>query len=166
MTSATSYMTEHGLLCWPCFSRMQNQQEAVAREVGAIADSWARRATLNMQTHAVIWVVSIILAAKWVPLPGWLTGALMVATIVLMIGLARISRWAFWTALSIDIAGALALIALGAVTAASRSDSGSLWLLMMVASFPLALAGFVWALRRVYLRKPPDPSPEAGVLRG
>ena len=121
---------------------------------------------MNIYTHAVIWIVTIIVAAAWAPLPDWLTGALVIGTIVVLGGLRRISRWAFWTTLSIDLAGALALIVLGVVRAASSFAAGSLLPLMVVAAFPLALAGFVWALRRVYLREAADPSSETGDLRG
>jgi hypothetical protein len=148
VTAATSFLTEHGLLCWPCRTRMQNHQEARARAVNDLAHSLARRAMSNAQAHGLMWMVGFILIAHWARLPGWLGGVLLLAALALSFGLAWCKRWAFWTALTLDIAATLVLILLGA----TGPMTGAPLAIMFLAVFPLALTALVWTLRKVYLR--------------
>jgi hypothetical protein len=145
VTPATSFMTEHGLLCWPCQTRMQNRQEATARAVNDLERSLARRSSQNGYAHWIMWGFAAIIAAA--NLSGWLGGILILFTLVLGFGLAWRAEWAFWMALSLDVAATLGLILLGATGPMTGRPLG----LMLLAVFPAGLALMVWTLRSAYL---------------
>ncbi len=146
VTAATSFMTEHGLMCWPCSARLQNQQEAAARERAEKERSLGRRASINGRTHGVMWGVTIILATHWTRIPSWVGGALLGGAALLMFGLALGARWAYRVALAIDIAGGVALIIAGATVANAEASA----FVMLLAIFPFALSALVWTLRAAY----------------
>jgi len=144
VTAATSFISEHGLLCWQCQTRIQNHQEAVARQVMDLQMSLNRRTAWNGRAHGTIWGVAAILAAAH--LAGWFGGVVILCAFALGAGLAWRAQWAFWMALSLDIAGALGLIVLGATGPWTGAPLG----VMFLAVFPGALALMNWTLRAAY----------------
>jgi len=151
VTAATSFMTEHGLLCWTCQTRLQNHQEAVAREVSEREGSLGRRASVNGRTHGLMWGVTVILATHWTRVPSWVGGVGLIGAAGLMFGLAMRARWAFRVALVIDLVGAIALVVAGATLA----DTGASVFVTLLATFPLVLTALVWTLRGAYVPTAP-----------
>jgi len=147
VTAATSFMTEHGLLCWTCQTRLQNHQEAVARVVSEREGSLSRRASVNGRTHGLMWGVTVILATHWTRVPSWVGGVGLVGAAVLMFGLAMRARWAFRVAVVIDLAGAIALVVAGATLANPEASV----FVTLLATFPLVLTALVWTLRGAYV---------------
>jgi len=158
VTAATSFMTEHGLMCWPCSARMQNQQEATARERAERERSLGRRATINGRAHGVMWGVTIILATHWTRIPSWVGTTLLIGAAALMFGLALGARWAYRVALAIDIAGGVALIVAGATIAEADASA----FVMLLAIFPFGLSAMVWTLRAAYFPTPRHDGGEIG----
>jgi hypothetical protein len=145
LTAATSYLSETGSVCLPCFARIQNQQAEASRTSAAFETGLTRRARLLGGMHGATWAPAVILAAHWVPLPSWLSSALLLGVGALVIGLALRRRPAYVTALLLDAGGALALLA------AAARHPGKDWPIAIAAVFPLALAGLTRALRAAYL---------------
>lgn len=156
VTAATSFMTEHGLLCWTCQTRLQNHQEAVARDVTEREGSLNRRAAINGRTHGFMWAATIILATHWTCAPSWVGGVGFVGAAVLMFGLAMRAHWAFRVALVIDLAGAIALVVAGATLA----NTGASVFVTLLATFPLVLTALVWTLRDAYAPAAPRDGEE------
>jgi hypothetical protein len=147
VTSATSYLTEHGLLCWSCFTRMQNRQEAATRADADLDQSLGRRAAGLGYVHGVMWTSTIILAARPAHLPEWLSGILILGAFVLAFGLRMRAGWAYRVAVSIDLAGVAALLVAGL----ARIEAGCVQLFMFLALFPATLFILARLLRRAFL---------------
>jgi hypothetical protein len=143
----------HGLLCWQCQTRIQNHQEAVARQVKDLDMSLARRAASNGRVHGTMWAAAAAWAAA--SLSGWFGGLVFLGALALGFGLTARAQWAYWMALPLDIAAALGLIVLGATGPWTGRPLG----LMFLAFFPGVLAFLAWKARAAY--EPARPGSEA-----
>jgi hypothetical protein len=147
VTSATSYLTEHGLLCWACFTRVQNSQEAAARSAADLDQSLDRRAASLGYLHGVMWASTIILATRPAHLPEWLSGILILGAFVLAWGLRMRASWAYRVAVSIDLGGVAALLAVGL----ARFEVGRILFFLFLALFPAMLFVLARVLRRAFV---------------
>jgi hypothetical protein len=147
VTAATSYMTEHGLLCWPCFTNLQNAQAATASRAADLDDSLFRRASWLAYLHGVMWASTIILATRPARLPDWLSGLLIVGAFVMAFGLRVRAAWAYRVAVVIDMAGVVALIAAGL----ARFELGRMLFCVFLSLFPATLWVLARVLRAAYL---------------
>jgi hypothetical protein len=149
VSQATSYLTEVGVLCWPCFGRFQTEQQLAERRDADLQGSLTRRAKLLAGVHWVMWAALVLIAAGH-PFPEWGRASLLVVIAGLGIGLFLRLRWAYEAALVLDAAGVLGLAALAVVQRQA--------LMLFVEVFPAALLALTWALRSAY----PLPLPLSG----
>lgn len=147
VSQATSYLTEIGLLCGPCFGPFQSQREQVDQRGAGLEGSLTRRAWMLAALHGIMLSTTTMLAATRHAFPGWARSALLLAIAGLGIGLARRRRWAFQAALVLDTLAALGLVALAIV---SRNAFP-----LFVEVFPVALLTLTWTLRSAYANELP-----------
>jgi len=146
VSQATSYLTEVGLLCWACFGKFQSQQQVAQRDDADLQRSLTRRAQSLAGVHWVMWA-GIMIVATGHGFADWGRSVLLVAVGGLGIGLFLRLRWAYRTALVLDTAGAVALVALAAV---QRHP-----IILAAEIFPAALLVLTWTLRSAYAEAPP-----------
>ncbi len=138
---ATSYLTDVGLLCWPCFGKFQSQQQLAERSDADLQRSLTRRAKSLAGVHWVMWA-GVMLVATGHGFPNWGRSVLLLVIAGLGIGLFLRLRWAFQAALVLDAAGILGVAAL----AAAGRDA----LVLVAEVFPAALLVLTWTLRSAY----------------
>src|SRR6516165_570177 len=64
VSPATSYLTEVGLLCWPCFGNFQSQQQLAEVRDADLQRSQTRRARSLAGAHWVIWAGVLMVATS------------------------------------------------------------------------------------------------------
>jgi hypothetical protein len=144
VTPATSFITEGGDLCRVCFAGFENEVDA-RRVADEIAEKRARGAVRNAHTHGVVWMgVGLLVAFSHFRREKWVAAVAFVLALALRRGLSRMSRVAFFAALGLDGAAALALL----VVAAAEMD----WAFIVVALFPALLFVLTWAVRGAYAK--------------
>jgi hypothetical protein len=151
LTPAASYMSALGTVCWACLGRLQSRQERADREAAHLDRSLGRRARALAGVHGGMWGISVIVAADWARFPAWLSTVLLLAVLGLMLGLLTRQRLAYFVALTLDAAGALALVG----WAALGSKIG--WPIALAAVFPLSLIALTRALRAAYREATTSP---------
>ena len=145
VSQATSYLTEIGLLCWPCFGVFQSEREQVDRRDAALQRSLTRRARLLAVLHGILLEGPILAVTRHAfPDLGWPLPLGVIAG--LAIGLALRRRWAFHAALVLDT---LAALGLAAVAIDSHRP-----LSLILEVFPGALLALAWTLRSAYAHEP------------
>ena len=146
ITPATFFMSDRGVLCETCFGVWENLQRAAQSVANAKDAIYLRAASQLAHLHGVNWGIAIILLAGWVSIPGWLSGSLIVAVLVLAIALRLRSSLAFRAALVLDTAGSVAFLV---VSVSQLRDARLLFLL-----FPVVFAGWLafktWRAREAF----------------
>jgi hypothetical protein len=151
VTHATSYLTEVGLLCWPCFGKFQNKQQLAERNDADLQRSLTRRAKSLAGLHWVMWGAVMLIVTDHT-LPDGARSVLLLVIAGLGIGLLLRQRWAYEAAIALDAAGILGLVALAIV---ERRP-----IILVADVFPVALLALTWALRSAYAEQ---SSPLIGV---
>lgn len=146
VSPATSYLTEIGLLCWPCFGQFQSQREQADLRDAELQRSLTRRAQRLAGLHWIM-LATTMLAATGHDFPGSGRSALLLVIAGLGIGLALRRRWAFEAALVLDTVGALGLFALAIVARKA--------LPLLLEVFPASLLALTWTLRSAYAEELP-----------
>jgi hypothetical protein len=144
--ATAAFLSEAGAVCGTCFVLIQNEQAQVEAKNQRLSESLTKRAWYVGGVHA-IWLCMAIIAAGEARLPGWLSSLLIAAGLVLPYALRLRWRSAFVTAAVLDVAGLVACLAWGAVSAVR----GSTPLVAVLGVFPLAMLGFLWGLRGAYV---------------
>jgi hypothetical protein len=146
---ATSLMSEGGLLCATCFGRWEREQQ-VARQVENVKHlAFLGRASTLARLHGANWAIAFILFAGWVPIPGWLSGGLILGVLVLAFAMGLRSNLAFRIALALDTVGA---IGFGVGSVLMVRDGRLLFLLFPVV-FGWWLAFITWRAREVFVER-------------
>ena len=138
---ATSYLTEVGLLCWPCFGKFQSQQHVVERDDADLQSSLTRRAKLLAGVHWMMWA-GVVIVATGHAFPDWGRSVLLLVIAGLGIGLFLRLRWAYQASLVLDVAGILGLAALAVVQRHA--------VILAAEVFPAMLLVLTWTLRSAY----------------
>jgi hypothetical protein len=159
LVPASGYLTQLGTVCGACFSRQQDEARRADIASESLDASLSRRAWELGGLHAM-WGVAAIVAADWAHLPRWLSSLLIVAALILAYGLRLRWRSALATAMALDVAGVLACLAWGVVSAL-RGESP---VVALLAVFPLLLVGFTRWLRKGFVEEDPDGLRRYGVL--
>jgi hypothetical protein len=159
LVPASGYLTEVGTVCGACFGRQQDEARRANVASESLDASFTRRAWELGGLH-VMWGVAAIVAAEWAHLPRWLSSLLIVAALILAWGLRLRWRSAFATAMALDVAGVLACLAWGAVSALRGGPPA----VALLAVFPLLLVGFTWWLRKGFVEDDPDGLRRSGAV--
>jgi len=141
VSQATSYLTEVGLLCWPCFGKFQSQQHVAERDDADLQSSLTRRAKLLAGVHWMMWAGVVIIATGHA-FPDWGRSVLLLVIAGLGIGLFLRLRWAYQASLVLDVAGILGLAALAVVQRHA--------VILAAEVFPAMLLVLTWTLRSAY----------------
>src|SRR4051812_45992545 len=138
VSQATSYLTEVGLLCWPCFGKFQSQQDVAERRDSDRQRSLTRRAKSLAGVHWMMWAGTMLVATGH-GFPDWGRSVLLLVIAGLGIGLFLRMRWAYEAALVVDTMGILGLV----VLAIAQRHA----LILAAEIFPAALLLLTWTLR-------------------
>ena len=146
ITPATSFVSDRGVLCGTCFGVWENLQRA-AQSLANVKDAiYLRAASQVAHLHGVNWAVAIILLAGWVSIPGWLSGSLVAAVLVLAVALRLRSNLAFRAALVLDTAGSVAFL----MVSVSQLRDGRILFLLFPVVFAWWLAFKTWRAREAF----------------
>jgi hypothetical protein len=148
VSTATSLLSDKGVLCTDCFGKWEDQQRAAEAEDVAKERVWSGRAWRLGGLHGVNWGTALILLAGWTPVPGWLSSILIFGVLGLAYGLRFRSRIAFHAFLVLDTAGALVFL----VTSAFLLDGAKLVFLMIPVAIALWLARLTWRERDAFAK--------------
>ena len=145
---AQSIIREDGVRCPACNLRQEvrdDQARLVQREADAFELSLSRRAKRMGRAHAIIW--GSVLIAYCGKHPMWFA-PLAPVVLALAFGLAWRKRWAYFAALALDGATALAIGGWAVVTL----PFAELWLPAMVAGVAVLFIVLLWSIRGAYRR--------------
>ena len=148
VTPATSFLSEAGLLCWPCFTRWETKQRAAEQLDADLNRHLQTQAHRIGGLHFLSCAAEVILLSTWTNLPGWLSSALIAGAFILAIGLWLRSPLASRAALVVDGVGPLALLI---VAGAMRVGLARFALAALPALFGWWLGWTVWRARPVFV---------------
>jgi hypothetical protein len=150
---AQAIIREDGVRCPACNLRQEvrdDEAKAVQREADAFDQSLSRRAKRMGRAHAIIW--GSVLIAYCGKHPVWFA-PLAPVVLALAFGLAWRKRWAYFAALALDGATALAIGGWAVITL----PFGELWLPAIVVGVAVLFVVLLWSIKGAYLRVEKTP---------
>lgn len=152
----TADITEVGMRCAPCglVAGAVESRQALERRDEADRDRLlSMRAARSGMVHAVVWGGATAFFARGVAMSGRGWSLLPVGLVMgLAWALSRRRRWAYLTAVTLDLAAAAGFVTLSAIKMGLTGLPGSLF----ATAVPLAAGALLWSTRAAFTTTPPQ----------